>query len=153
MHWEGIRQLVAEKKSVQGAGLQRCEALHPLHTVTETFRLHFAITRIRLHDEVSQRPAFKSTQNILSELSVMGALLDDREIFRFTERLPFLNGLHGQQLAEQRPDAHAGKKIALSADATRPGSIIAVFRMIERQFHDPRKGQGPGGELITENLR
>lgn len=153
MHGEGIRQLVAEKKSVLGAGLQRCEALYPLRAITEALRLRFTITRIRLHDEIAQRTAFQSTQNVLRELSVMRALLDDREILRFTERLPFLNGLHGQQLAEQRPDAHAGKKIALSADATRPGSIIAVFRMIERQFHDPRKGQGPGGELITENLR
>ena len=43
-------------------------------------------------------------------------------------------------LAEQRADADAGEVVAGLADARRAGSVVAVLRMIERQFHEPLEG-------------
>lgn len=143
MRGKGIRQLIAEKKGMLGAGSQRGEVFHPLHAVAESFRLRFAITRIRLHDEVGHRFVAKGAQNVLGELPLMRALLDDGEILRLAERPPFLKSAHGQQFAEQRADAHTGEKIALPADPPRSGAIITMPRMVERQLHDLCEGQPP----------
>ncbi|WP_395734941.1 hypothetical protein [Prosthecobacter sp.] len=85
----------------------------------------------------------------------MGTLFDEREIFGLSQRPPFLQSVHGQQFPEQGTDAHAGVKIALTADFARAGSIITMLRMIERQIHDLCKRQatgGRGGELFSQNL-
>ena len=54
MHRKGVRQLVAEKKSLPWAGFQRIKAFHPLHPVTQTLELGLPVTRIRFHNEVAQ---------------------------------------------------------------------------------------------------
>lgn len=155
MHGESIGKLVAEEKGVFGPGLQRSEIFHPLHAISEPLCLRFAVTRIWFHDEIAQRFVAKISQNVFRELSVMRALFDDREICRLALRLPFLKRPHGQQHPEQRPDTHTGEEIALPADSAWSCAIIAMLRMIKRQFHDLRKGQPPrrrGGEVVTENL-
>ena len=53
--------------------------------------------------------------------------------------------LLSQNSSEDRSDADAGKKIAVSSDARGSVPVVAELWMVERQFHEPRKGDLSAG--------
>ena len=82
-------------------------------------------------------------KNIAREIAVMRALFDDGEDLRAAQRRPHLGELRRQQPPEKRPDAHVGKVIPAPADRAAAGTVIAMFRVIERLLHEPGEGDGP----------
>ena len=139
MHRHCIRQFIANEQGRQiGNTGQR---IHPAHASTETRQflpLHRLVARIWLDDEV-----VKSTglQNILRKLAIMRCLLDDGKSGRIAQFLTNLPCQHGEQPAIERPHADRRVKVTTAPDAARPGSIIAMFRMIQGQLHHLGKGQ------------
>ena len=56
--------------------------------------------------------------------------------------LPHLGELLRQQLAEDRPDVDAGKKIARAPRLLGRAGVVAKLRMVERDLHELREADG-----------
>ena len=82
-------------------------------------------------------------QHVGRQPAVAGAGFDQGEsnaLCGCREHAGHLGDLHREQLAEQRPDVDAGKKIAGAARSLGGAGVVAVLGMVERQLHE--RGHG-----------
>src|SRR2546430_304222 len=84
-----------------------------------------------------RRPFPHRLENIARELTMMRALLDDREIAGPAQDFPHLGELRREQAPEERTDADVREIIAVPTDLALAGTVITEFRMIKRLLHEP----------------
>ena len=151
VHRHGVRQLVADKKRWQCRQIRKI--LHPIHPAGktgETLALDGGITRVGFNQPETEFPRLKQ---VGSELTVVGSLFDDHKIARLPQLAMDLAGEVGQQPAVQRPDTDRRVKIPRPANPPGARPVISLFRMIERQLHDPGKIQTPGRSLGESGVK
>src|SRR5207244_4406936 len=140
-HWDRVEQFVGKMHAHEW--LQRIAPLNFLAKCFQHSLLPLLQNRKWLDDSVAQsfeefwQAFLRPFQNVVRELPVVRALLDNFEIIDFAESFPDLGELRGQQLAEQRPHTHVGKIIASPPDRAPARGIISMLRMIERLLHEP----------------
>ena len=76
-------------------------------------------------------------------MSVVRALLDEREVARVSQVPPHLEKLRGKEFAEDGSDADAGEKVAAFSGARIFGGVVAVPRIVERRGHEFVESDGP----------
>ena len=84
-------------------------------------------------------------ENIGGERAVVGAALDDPPFFGRAGFPPLAEKPPGEQLAEQRADAHAGEKIPAAPDLAGFPRVVAELRFVERRGHEI--GEAHAGRL------
>ena len=68
------------------------------------------------------------------------ALLDEDEFISPAEPFPDFRELSGQQLAEERADAHICEIISAATNRAPARRIVSVLGMIKRLVHEPGEG-------------
>ena len=71
----------------------------------------------RLDDDDTRRRTAPRAEDVGHELSVVRALLDEREVARVSQVPPHLEKLRGKEFAEDGSDADAGEKVAAFSGA------------------------------------
>src|SRR6187402_911818 len=100
-----------------------------------------------------RRELAQAIEDIRREITAVGALLDDGKIRRFTEALPHLRELPGEQSPEERADAHVREEIAAAPDARTPRGVVPVLGMIEREFHEsPERHRAARGDFSGDDI-
>jgi hypothetical protein len=134
MDGKGVEKLVCDKVCVLRTAHESLDPGRPAEAISEarpeSLGLSGAVAFLRLHDQkmgrISQRTAGlqQALMHILHQLAVVGTLLDQGEIGRFSEGFPSLHNGGCQEFAEERPDAHRGVEVPLPTDASRPPRIV-----------------------------
>ena len=102
--------------------------------------------RKRFDDPVAKgrkkiRPAFaRGLKHVTRKLAIVRALLDEDEVVDLTESFPDFRELSGQQLTEDRTDAHICEIISAATDRAPARRIVSVLGMIKRLLHEPGEG-------------
>jgi len=102
--------------------------------------------RKRFDDSVTQgrkkiRPALaRRLEDVARKLAMVRALLDQDEVVDLTESFPDFRELSGQQLTEERADAHICVVVSTPPNRAPTSGIISARRMIKRLLHEPGEG-------------
>src|ERR1041384_4822696 len=89
--------------------------------------------------EEFRQPFLRGLENIPRELPVVSALFDNHKVICLVEALPDFAELQSQQMSKQRSYAHVGEVISLASYDASARRIVAMFGMIQRLLHEPRK--------------
>jgi len=79
------------------------------------------------------------------------AALDEPPAVRLTRFLPPREEAPGEELSEERADAHAGEKVPAATDLTGFPGIVAEGRFIERRRHEFGEREGAfAGDPVSQ---
>src|SRR5438874_7670831 len=81
-------------------------------------------------------------KQVACKFAMMRALLDKDEIVDLAKLFPDFGKLSGQQLPEDRTNAHICEIISTAPNRAPSGGIVSVLGMIKRLSHEPGKGLG-----------
>ena len=159
MHRQGVEEFVGKMHAGERLQLRERRMPRDFHPgeCAERFLLPPAqrIERFdnRIADRIEELPGVRArgVEHVAREVAVVGTLLDDAEFIGLPEPLPHFGELRREQFSEQRADAHIREKIAVPADRGAARGVVAVLRVIQRQFHEPaERNRAARRDLRTE---
>src|SRR5262245_14346187 len=136
MRRQRVEQLVRDEGPLERRGQRRVRRSQPLDIVTKRFllcraRVGAGFDEMELNRIVEREVArARRAQDVGRQATVAGAGFDEVEGAR-TQYFAHLGELDFEELAEQRTDVDAGKKIARAARSLGGAGVVAELRVVK----------------------